>query len=79
MLIKFDENFFFLGKKWHHLLGETVGNSCSTGPGSKQSTCSDEVERVLRLKSMVNGPVDFISCGCFTPSQLVRSPHGEGL
>ena len=41
---------YFLGKKkpkpWHHLLGETVGNSCSTGPRSKQCTPSDGIERV---------------------------------
>ena len=40
-------------KKWHHHLGETVGDSCSTGPGSKQRTHSDGVsegglsERIL--------------------------------
>ena len=42
-LIEFD--WSFMTKKCH-LLGKTVGNSGSTGPGSKHCTCRDEVERV---------------------------------
>ena len=37
---------FFFRKKLHHLLGETVGDSCSVGPGSKQCTGGDGLERV---------------------------------
>ena len=46
-LIKFDQGFS--RKKWRHLLGD----SCSTGPGSKQYTRSDGVERVrvIRVQS----------------------------
>ena len=33
-------------EKRHHLLGETVDDSCSTGPGSKQCTRHDGVETV---------------------------------
>ena len=45
--IKFD--WSFLRTKWHHLLGETVGDSCSTGPGNKQCTRAGGVERVKIL------------------------------
>ena len=46
-VFKFDQSLFgfFFSKKWHCLLGETVGDACSTGPGSKQCTGSDGVER----------------------------------
>ena len=36
------------GQKWHHLLGDTAGDSCSTGPGSKQCTRSDGIERDMK-------------------------------
>ena len=36
----------FLRKKWHYLVGETVGDSCSTGQRSEECTRSDGVERV---------------------------------
>ena len=44
----------FFREKWHDFLGETINDSCSTGPGSKQCTYSNGVERVkVLLKALM--------------------------